>query len=65
MFLTKEELQELTGRTRRDAQVAALRSMGIEHARALLSHADMRTTELVYRRKPERVRPLNSTKSRL
>ena len=31
MFLTKEELQELTGRTRRDAQVAALRSMGIEH----------------------------------
>ncbi len=31
MFLAKEELQELTGRTRRDAQVAALRSMGIEH----------------------------------
>ena len=31
MFLTKEELQALTGRQRRDAQVAALRQMGIEH----------------------------------
>lgn len=31
MFLTKEELKELTGRERRDAQVRALRFMGIEH----------------------------------
>lgn len=31
----------------------------LEHARALLSHADARTTEAIYRRKPERVRPLN------
>jgi integrase len=30
----------------------------LEHARALLSHADARTTEAIYRRKPERVRPL-------
>jgi len=30
----------------------------LEHARALLSHADSRTTALIYRRKPERVRPL-------
>ena len=31
----------------------------LEHARALLSHADARTTEAIYRRKPERVKPLN------
>ena len=30
----------------------------LEHARALLSHADAGTTEAIYRRKPERVRPL-------
>lgn len=30
----------------------------LEHARALLSHADARTTHAIYRRKPERVRPL-------
>jgi len=30
----------------------------LEHARALLAHADARTTERVYRRKPERVKPL-------
>lgn len=30
----------------------------LEHARALLAHADARTTNRVYRRKPERVRPL-------
>lgn len=30
----------------------------LEHARALLAHADARLTERVYRRKPERVRPL-------
>jgi integrase len=30
----------------------------LEHARALLSHADARTTEAVYRRKPEQVKPL-------
>ena len=30
----------------------------LEHARALLSHADARTTAAIYRRKPERVRPL-------
>lgn len=31
MFLTAEELQQLTGRRRRDAHVRMLRSMGIEH----------------------------------
>ena len=31
----------------------------LEHARALLSHADARTTNAIYRRKPERVRPLS------
>ena len=31
MFLTAEELAELTGRTRRDAQVRMLRAMGITH----------------------------------
>ncbi len=30
----------------------------LEHARALLAHADSRTTAQIYRRKPERVRPL-------
>lgn len=30
----------------------------LDHARALLSHADARTTEAIYRRKPEIVRPL-------
>lgn len=33
VFLTPEELAELTGRRRSDAQAAALRSMGIEHLR--------------------------------
>ena len=32
----------------------------LEHARALLSHADARTTHAIYRRKPERVQPLGS-----
>ena len=31
----------------------------LDHARALLSHADARTTEVIYRRKPERVKPLD------
>jgi len=31
MFLTLDEVQQLTGRRRRDAQEAALRAMGIEH----------------------------------
>ena len=30
----------------------------LEHARALLSHADDRMTKRAYRRAPERVRPL-------
>lgn len=30
----------------------------LEHAQALLSHADSRTTRRVYRRKPEKVKPL-------
>jgi hypothetical protein len=30
----------------------------LEHARALLAHADSRLIERVYRRKPERVKPL-------
>jgi integrase len=30
----------------------------LEHARALLAHVDSRTTNRVYRRKPERVRPV-------
>jgi integrase len=30
----------------------------LEHAKALLSHADGKTTERIYRRKPERVKPL-------
>jgi integrase len=33
----------------------------LDHARALLSRADARTTSLIYRRKPERVRPLSTT----
>lgn len=31
LFLTTDELRDLTGRTRRDAQASALRYMGIEH----------------------------------
>lgn len=34
----------------------------LDHARALLSHADARTTEMIYRRKPERVQPLQGVK---
>ncbi len=34
----------------------------LEHARALLSHADSRTTERIYRRKAERVTPLSLPK---
>lgn len=34
----------------------------LAHARALLSHADARTTEAIYRRKPERVKPLSGMK---
>lgn len=33
----------------------------LEHARALLAHADARTTDAIYRRKPERVRPLGGS----
>lgn len=33
-----------------------------EHARALLSHADSRTTDIIYRRKPEVVRPISIPK---
>jgi integrase len=29
----------------------------LEHARAMLAHADAKTTELIYHRRPERVRP--------
>lgn len=35
----------------------------LEQARALLSHADSRTTDAIYRRKPERVRPLGAINS--
>lgn len=31
----------------------------LEHARALLSHADSKTKRAIYRRKPEVVNPLN------
>lgn len=34
-------------------------AMTLEHARALLSHADSRTTQRVYRRRPEHVKPLD------
>ena len=30
----------------------------LEHAQALLAHADGKVTQRIYRRKPERVRPL-------
>lgn len=33
-------------------------ALTLEHARSLLSHADSKITERVYRRKPERVKPL-------
>jgi len=29
----------------------------LEHARAMLTHSDARTTEAIYRRRPERVDP--------
>jgi integrase len=32
----------------------------LEHARALLSHTDARTTDAIYRRKPKVVKPLGS-----
>ena len=34
-------------------------ALTLEHARALLSHADPRTTDAIYRRKPEHVKPLS------
>jgi integrase len=34
----------------------------LDHARALLSHADSRVTNAVYRRRPERVKPLQGVK---
>jgi integrase len=37
---------------------AASDAESLEHARALLSHADSRITQRVYRRKPEKVKPL-------
>jgi integrase len=37
---------------------AASDASSLEHARALLSHADSRVTDRVYRRRPERVKPL-------
>jgi sialic acid synthase SpsE len=47
LFLTSDEVKELTGRVRRDAQVAALRFMGIDHKKrpdgslaVLRSHVD-------------------------
>lgn len=33
-------------------------AQSLEHARALLAHADIRTTDRIYRRKAERVKPL-------
>ena len=39
---------------------AASDADNLEHARALLSHADSRITNKVYRRKPEKVLPLSS-----
>lgn len=47
-------------RTRKymDKEGVASDAETLEHARALLAHADSRTTERVYRRKPERVKPL-------
>lgn len=44
MFLTTEELTELTHKERPSAQIR--------------THADLRTTQKVYQRKPEIVRPL-------
>ncbi len=35
----------------------------LEHARALLSHADARTTDKIYRRKPEKVASLGVKKT--
>jgi integrase len=37
---------------------AASDAESLEHAQALLSHADSRTTKRIYRRKPERVKPV-------
>ena len=34
----------------------------LEHARALLAHADSRTTDAVYRRRPERVQPTSGVR---
>lgn len=45
--------------TEHDLRAKAASDAGsLEHARALLAHADSRLTERVYRRKPERVKPL-------
>ena len=40
---------------------AASGADSLEHARALLSHTDSKTTRAVYRRKPERVDPLSKS----
>jgi len=65
MFLTQTELYELTGRQRRDAQVKALRFMGIEHrvrpdgsVAVLQAHVDKTFGGVADRvAKPKRVEP--------
>ena len=55
--LTETKVQERF--TEHDLRAKCASDAGsLEHARALLAHADSRLTERVYRRKPERVKPL-------
>jgi len=56
MNFTPEQAEHFTEHDLR-AKVAS-DAKSLEHARALLSHADSRTTDRIYRRKAEKVQPL-------
>jgi len=61
--LLKTDLIKITVRfTEHDLRAkCASDASSLEHARALLSHADPRTTDAIYRRKPEHVKPLTKS----
>lgn len=64
-FMTRilQETKVKTKFTEHDLRAkCASDAVSLDQARALLSHADSRTTQSVYRRKPERVQPLKGVK---
>lgn len=59
-----EETKVQTGFTEHDLRAkCASDAETLKHARALLSHADARTTDKIYRRKPEKIASLGVKKA--